>query len=105
EKTGLSNRLTNIVKMYYPQMLEWMDDIDSPLSCAMLKRWPSLQALQRSHPGSWKHFFQEHNCRSQQRIEERIQSMQQAQPAVDDAAILETGPVIVEALIAQIEAI
>lgn len=91
EKTRYSNRLTAGLKNYDPQVLDWIDDIDSPLGCDLLQRWPSLEALQSNHPGTLKRFFVEHNCRSQQRIQERIQAIREAQPAVTDTAVLEAG--------------
>ena len=36
EKTRYSNRLTAQLKMHFPQILKWIDDIDSPLGCALL---------------------------------------------------------------------
>ena len=103
ERTRLSNRLTNWMKLYYPQMLEWMGDIDSELSCAMLLRWPTLEELQRSHPGTIKTFFLQHNSRSEDRIRERLESIRQAKPAVNDGALMEVGPLTVKALARQID--
>src|SRR5271156_4385516 len=36
EKTRQSNRLTAQLKLYFPQMLDWFDKIDSPLAGEML---------------------------------------------------------------------
>jgi transposase len=88
EKTRQKNRLTASLKMYFPQILQWFDGVDSPLVGALLQRWPSLTQLQRSHPGTLKKFFQEHNCRSESRIQERIAAIYQALPATGDQAIV-----------------
>ena len=88
EKTRQSNRLTACLKMYFPQILLWFDDVAAPVVGALLERWPSLQQLQRVHPGTLKKFFFQHNGRSHKRIEERIQSIYQAVPATDDPAVL-----------------
>ena len=88
EKTRQSNRLTACLKMYFPQILQWFDDVAAPVVGALLERWPSLQELQRAHPGTLKKFFVQHNSRSQKRIEERIQSIYQAVPATHDQAVL-----------------
>jgi len=89
EKTRQSNRLTACLKMYFPQILQWFDDVSAPVVGALLERWPSLQQLQRAHPGTLKKFFLQHNVRSQKRIEERIQSIYQAVPATADQAALQ----------------
>ena len=99
EKTRLSNRLTAALKSYYPQPLQWFDDIDAPLGCAFLQRWPTLAQAQHSHPGTLRKFFVQHNCRSAERIRERIEGIHQAIPAVTDTALLEAGGIIVSGIV------
>ncbi len=91
DKTRQSNRLTDCLKLYFPQILHWFDDVTTPLVGDLLERWPSLEQLQRAHPGTLRRFFHEHNCRSQQLLEERIASISQAIPATRDQAVLEAG--------------
>ena len=71
EKTRWNNRLKAALKTYFPQVLEWID-IDTVLGCDLLERWPTLQLLQRAHPGTLRKFFREHNCRSASRLKERV---------------------------------
>jgi len=92
EKTRQNNRLIDCLKLYFPQILHWFDDVTSSLVGALLQRWPSLQELQRSHPGTLRKFFHQHNCRAEKRIEERITAIYKAVPATDDAAVLEREP-------------
>ena len=40
EKTAQINRLTDHLKAYFPQMLEWFGRLDSDVVCALLERWP-----------------------------------------------------------------
>lgn len=89
EKTRGKNRLTACLKMYFPQVIQWFDEVDTPLVGALLERWGSLTELQRAHPGTLRKFFHEHNSRSEDRIQKRIAAIQQAMPATRDAAILE----------------
>jgi len=103
EKTRQSNRLTDCLKLYYPQVLRWFDDVDSPLVGALLERWPSLEQLQRAHPGTLRRFFHEHNCRSAELIEERIAGIAQAIPATQDQAVLEAGMMISGGLVKLLE--
>lgn len=103
EKTRQSNRLTAWLKSYFPQVLDWIDDIDSPLGCAFLQNWPSLESLQRTKPAVLRQFFHDHNCRSEKRIDERIEAIYQAVPAITDRALLEGGKTIVASLVAVIQ--
>src|ERR1043166_4940772 len=48
EKTRYSNRLTAHLKMYFPQVLQWFDDMGSIMAADFLLRWPDLESLQRA---------------------------------------------------------
>src|SRR5499433_1702549 len=43
-----TNRLPKALKNYFPQVLQWFDDKDTPLFCDVLSRWPTLKAAQRA---------------------------------------------------------
>jgi transposase len=100
DRTAYSNRLTIWLKQYYPQVLDWIDNIDSPLGCDLLERWPSLQLIQCAKPNVLAKFFTDHNCRSQARIDQRIQAIYAAHPGVEDSAIVEAGKDTVLAIVA-----
>lgn len=100
EKTRQSNRLTDCLKQFFPQILRWFDDVTTPLVGDLLQRWGSLQELQRAHPGTLRRFFREHNCRSAELMEERIAAIYQAIPAISDKAVLEAGIMTARGLVA-----
>ena len=100
ERTRESNRLTDCLKLYFPQILRWFDDVSVPLIGDLLERWPNLEQLQRTHPGTLRKFFQEHHCRSEERIEERITAIYQATAATTDPAVLEGCAAIARGLVA-----
>jgi transposase len=50
EKTAQSYRLEAHLKIYFPQIPHWFGDVGSPLVCALLERWPTLEALQKARP-------------------------------------------------------
>src|SRR5215831_11421618 len=100
EKTRQSNRLTDCLKLYFPQILHWFDDVTSPLVGALLERWPSLDQLQRAHPGTLRKFFADYNCRSAECIQERIDAIYAAVPATNDAAVREAGAMTARELLA-----
>lgn len=99
EKTRQSNRLTDCLKLYFPQVIQWFEDVTSPLVGDLLERWPDLKQLQRAHPGTLRKFFHEHNCRGEERMRERIQAIYQAIPATQDAAVLEAGAMTARGLV------
>jgi transposase len=105
ERTRQSNRLTAWLKMYFPQALDWIDNIDSPLGCDFLDRWPTLQQLQRAQPDTVERFFREHNSRSQARIQERVEAIRVAVPPVQDTALLQAGAAATGSLVALLQAL
>ena len=88
EKTRCSNRLTSHLKMYFPQVFLWFEEIGSNIVAEFLERWPTLEALKRAKPASVKQFFIDHHSRSPERIAERLEQIRQAVPATTDAAVI-----------------
>lgn len=88
EKTRYSNRLTAHLKMYFPQALQWFDDIGSLLAVDFLQRWPDLEALQRARSATIERFFLDHNSRSMPRIRQRIEEIRKAVRATHDQAVV-----------------
>ncbi len=99
EKTRQSNRLTAQLKLYFPQVLDWFDKIDSPLVADLLKRWPTLEVLQKARPATVRSFFTQHNCRSLELIEQRLEAIRQALPAVRDQALIEAATAMTKVLV------
>jgi transposase len=99
ERTRQSNRITAQLKLYFPQMLDWFGDIDSPLATELLKRWPTLEALQRARPATVRSFFTQHNCRSQELIEQRLEAIRRAVPAVHDQALIQAAVAMTKVLV------
>ena len=96
EKTAQTNRLTNHLKIYFPQMLGWFDRLDTELVCALLERWPTLEELQKVPPARLRTFFRKHRCRDQELIERRMVGIQQAIPATRDRAVIEAKSAVVK---------
>jgi len=89
EKTAQTNRLTNHLKIYFPQILNWFEHLDSELVCALLERWPTLEELQKVPPAKLRSFFRKYHCRDEALIERRILAIGQAIPAIRDRAVIE----------------
>jgi transposase len=100
EKTSQNNRLRDCLKLYFPQLLRWFNDVAGPLVGALLERWGSLEELQRAHPGTLSKFFHEQNCRGEEKIEARIAAIYQALPATKDAAVREGATFMARGLVA-----
>jgi hypothetical protein len=96
ERTEQSNRLTSHLKIYFPQILNWFEHLDTELVCALLLRWPTLEELQRVPPAQLRTFLRKHHCRNQELNERRIQEIRQAIPAIRDRALIEAKSTVVK---------
>ncbi len=91
QQTAYTNQLTAVLKQIFPQALDWLDKLNTPLACDFLERWPTLESLRKVRPQTVRDFFQKHNSRNTERIEQRIQQIPQAVPATEDRALIEPG--------------
>lgn len=91
QQTSETQRLLHWLKQIFPQMLDWFDEPACAMVGQWLLRWPTLQALQKVSARVVRKFLHQHNCRSAERIEERIRQIGQAVAATNDPALLETG--------------
>jgi transposase len=102
QRTALANQVIDRLKMYFPQILTWFSDVTSPLVGDLLGRWGILEELQRAKPETLKKFFREHNCRDEEKIQERIEQIRRAVPATHDTALIVAGRGMVRLWLKQI---
>ncbi len=95
EKSRQKNRLSDRLKQYYPQVLQWFDDLDAPVALDFLERWPTLEEVQRARPAALRKFFDKHGCHNRQRNERRIAGIGQALPLTSDEAVCEPARAMV----------
>jgi Transposase len=57
ERTRLSNRLTALLKGYFPQILEWFPGLRTLLVCDFIIRWPTLGEVKRAKRPTLEKFF------------------------------------------------
>lgn len=89
QRTGLINQLQSVLKSYFPQALALLgEDLSSPLATDFLKKWPTLDAVQKAKPNVVRAFYYGHNSRRPERIQERLQLIAQAVALTGDHAVL-----------------
>ena len=99
EKTATTNRIIDQLKLYFPQVLDWFDDIDAPMVEAFLTCWPSLAQLQAATSEQILEFLHRHNSRSKSRNQERLEQMAKARPLTTDSAVIQPALLVVETLL------
>ena len=99
EQTAHTHQLRARLKLYFPQAVRWLPELDSPLAADFLERWPTLPLLQKARGETIRDFFHRHNCRSEALLEQRLREIPQAVVATEDAAVVDSGVAMVRALL------
>ena len=99
-RTRLSNQLKALLKSYFPQALQLCgEDLTTPMACALLQKWPSLQHFQKARPETIRRFYYAHNARRGDVIEKRLALLAQAVALTNDPALIESSIITVQALV------
>ncbi|HKQ33892.1 MAG TPA: IS110 family transposase [Nitrospiraceae bacterium] len=100
-----TNRITSLLKMYFPQALDWAGALDTVQACDFLQSWPTLTAVQQIHPAQVRAFYHQHRCRNRILIEQRLAEIYGSRSLTDDPAIIETLSLAVQAHAAELRTI
>jgi len=87
--------LTHWLKLVFPQILTLFNDVSAPLVCDFLQRWPRLSVLRKVKPATLLKFFHQHNCRSEERNQDRIEQLGRAVVATSDEALLRSADLMI----------
>jgi transposase len=102
DKVRCTNRLTSVLKNYFPHVLQWFQEKDTGIFCDFLSRWPTLKAAQLARRTTREHFFREHHVRSADVIKTRIEAIQSAVALTTDTGVITPNALWVQALVAQL---
>jgi transposase len=109
DRKRITNRLRYALKQYYPQALDWFEQLDTVLFCDFLTRWPTLTQVKRARNNTLKTFFHQHSMRFARVLETRLTSIKTATPLTMDEAVIIPhrlqALVLVEQLRVQLDAI
>ncbi len=98
DRTRISNRLTALLKLYFPQVLDWFDDVRTDLVCDFLLAWPTLEEVKRVRRTTLEKFFRSHHSISTKTNEERFASIKAAIPLTTDGAVIASSVVMMKVL-------
>ncbi len=99
QRVAFTNQLTQTLKEYFPQALEWAGEIDRVMFCDFLSKWPTLESIQKARSETIRAFYLGHGCRRRERIDERLEAIRKARPLTEDAAVVATSVCVVETVI------
>lgn len=103
DRTRFSNRLTALLKGYFPQVLDWFENVGTVLVCDFLERWPMLADVQKARPTALEKFFRAHHSVGEALNQRRLAEIKTALPLTNDEAVLSSSTVGVKALVRQMK--
>jgi transposase len=101
-QTALTNQLTSLLKLYYPQALAWAGELTTVQACDFIQRWPTLAKVQQATPVKLRKFYTAHGCRKAETIEQRLREIKVAQPLTRDGAVITASVAMVQAITSQL---
>lgn len=101
--TKLGLRMQASLRLYFPQALDWVGgDLNSPMACDWLLKWPTLDAIQKTRPQTIRAFYYAHNCRRPDQIEAHLTAITAATPLTQDVAVITAYQMTVQMLAKQL---
>jgi transposase len=106
DRVRLSNRLENALKTYFPQALQLVgQSLTTPMACAFLQKWPTLEAVQKAGPHRLRKFYYGQHSRAEDLIQQRLQLLAQAKPLTTDAAVVTAQSLLVKSVARELAAL
>ena len=102
DKTRIVNRLTQALKNYYPQPLDWFAKKDTKVFCDFINTWPTLTKAKSARTSTITKFFNAHNVRRPDRVQQRIEAIKSAVPLTTDSGVVLPNQLLAQTLIAQL---
>jgi transposase len=103
DRTRTSNRMKALLKLYFPQILEWFSDLTTVVVCDLLLRWSSLDELKRAKKTALEKFLYGHNSVRKETNARRIAEIKEATPLTTDRAVINSSVLMIRALAAQMK--
>ncbi len=102
DRVKLTNRITDILKGYYPQVIDWFKEKDTVIFCDFLTRWPSLTEVKRAHKKTLLTFFNQHNAHYSSINKQRINDIKNAVPLTEDEGVVAPNRIMITLLVPQL---
>jgi transposase len=103
DRTRISNRMTSLLKCYFPQVLSWFPDLSTVLVCDFLCRWPTLERLRGVKRTTLLNFFRAHHSVRSDTLEKRLAAIKESVPLTTDPALINSSVLMITALAAQLK--
>ena len=103
DQTRVSNRLTALLKLYFPQVLERFPDVRTGLVCDFLLKWPTLQEVRKARRATLEKSFRQHNSARSEALAARLKAIKESLPLTEDEAVISSSVVMMKTLARQMK--
>ena len=103
DRVDLSNRITAILKNYFPQALDWFKEKDTIIFCNFISRWSSLAQAKTARKDTLLKFFNQHNSRYTTVNEKRIKDIKKSVALTNDSGVIVPNRIMIELLVPQLK--
>jgi transposase len=100
-RTHLIERITSLLKTYYPQALEWAGELDHAAASDFLEQWPSLPALQQASAKQLQPHYGK-GGRAKPGLAAWMREIRAARTLTDDPAVVLPSQLMVQTAVAQV---
>ena len=99
ERTRMVNQAHASLKLYYPLADTLLgEDLNTLMAAEFLLLWPDLASLQAAKTDTLRRFFYKHHCRSDKRLQQRLEAIRQAKALTKDEGLIVPARAMVVAL-------
>lgn len=105
DRIRLTNRLTDLLKQYFPQALQWAGPLDKPGACKFLERWPTLEEIQGASRAELFGFDGTKGSHRSSGLADRFDDIHSAMPLTRDATVVRASARMVQACVSQLRAL
>jgi transposase len=95
--------MTALLNAYFPQVLQWVEDIRTTLVCAVLRRWPTGESSKKVRPAPRDKFCHAHHAMRKETISNRMAAIKEAVPLTTDQAVMTSSVLMLKALATQMK--
>ena len=102
DKKRLGNRLTSLLKEYYPLVLKLFPTMGRSILCKFIQAYPTLENIKVASEQEIIEFFRSSHSGGTARLQARLELIDTEIPITQDSAIIKTYSLVAQSLAAQI---
>ncbi len=101
ERTRHTNRIGSLLKLFFPQALQWAGDLNENSACDFLETWANLAELKAADKEDLRTYFSKQG-RKRKTIKRLLQEIDEARTLTTDRAVLRSAGMAVQMAVRQV---